>query len=158
MVGYLLEMFNFEIQLTNKFLHEKMKIILSLGLALVLFSCGDKSIRNMKANELLESYVATHNSVVAYGAMDYKQILDKSDAYNIPLTGGILHTTLDTLNLALPEDARLFFAVDNTDTTDAMPADGGIILIDVKDKDLLAKQIVAMSLQTCLKMKICLFL
>lgn len=124
---------------------KKMKIILSLGLAAVLFSCGDKGMKSLKADELLESYVATHASVVAYGAVDYNQIVNKSDAKNLPMYGEVLSNTLDTFNLALPDDVRVYFAVENADTTDGLPADKGVLILDVKDHQKLVDQIVNMS-------------
>ncbi|SFT75743.1 hypothetical protein SAMN05216474_2202 [Lishizhenia tianjinensis] len=124
---------------------KKMKIILSLGLAAVLFSCGEKGMSSLRADELLEGYVATNTSVVAYGAVDYNNIVNKSDAKNLPMYGDVLSSTLDTFNLALPEDARIYFAVENSDTTDGLPADKGVLILDVKDHQKLVDQIVNMS-------------
>jgi len=112
----------------------KLKFLLGFAAMAVLVSCGDKS-GSIKADQFLESYVAEHASVVAYGSFDYKGIINKSDAQNIPEFGSFITQTLDSFTLAFPDDARIYFLVENADSTDGNPADLGVFTIDVKDKE-----------------------
>lgn len=86
---------------------------------LVFSSCSD--ISRIDPKDALSSFISNNDSIVAFGTVDLKGILEKIDYENVPKIGKLLSTELATIERFIDLKSPLYYAMQGPIDLDGSP-------------------------------------
>lgn len=117
---------------------------LSIFTFLLLISCS-KEDKSRTASEYLSAYMKENKSVVLFGRVDAKEILEKCDYQHIPKASVLLMSEVKQYESALELSQGVCFALEGPFEKDGTPS-RLVAFVKVKDVDSLANKITSMGL------------
>jgi hypothetical protein len=96
--------------------------VLSLLIAVLLAVGCQKSSEKQMLSDLFARYLSDSESTIAFGKIDFLQLIEKSEIKSSPLFGAVVSEELTEIEKAIDIKQQLFFAIDGPLTKNLTPS------------------------------------